>query len=813
MIDTLLKDFLLSFRRLLKSPGFSLAVILCLGLGIGANTAVFSFANSLFLRPLPVREPDRLVRVYTSYSGGLRWGTLSYPDYRDFRERTSGLAGLVAERIVPLSLDIDDRNERIFASMVSSDYFRVLGINIALGRAFAPGEALTPGSSSIVVLSHALWQRRFGGDPGILGHTVTVNGRPFSVVGVTHEEFQGTNVGFSPQLWMPLQAETLITPNSSFLESRSTRSLLAMGRLEAGTGVLQAEWELKRIAQHLAETYPESNEGTSVTVIPSEEGGLHPIYRGTFQGYLGLLQTVVAVVLLIACANVAALFLARARARRQEISVRLALGASRGRLIQQLLTESSAIALLAAALGLMLAHWIDRLVESFPLAGDLPLSLDFVLDQRVLLFTLVVSVLTGLLFGLAPAVQSSHPALVSALKQDSPTRGHLRSRLRDLLVISQVTLSLSLLICAGLFVRSLRQAGTIDVGFNPDQVAVATVELGIHGYDQVRGTLFYQQLVERISALPGTRSTSLALTLPLGILGQQRSVAPEGYEASSHGDELLVDYTVVTPRYFETLDIPLFQGRDFRPQDNVDSPLVAIVNQILAERFWHNEDPVGKRLQSDGELYQVIGVARNSKYTSLGETPKPFLYLPLAQHYRSAMTILARTSGDPAVLLPSIGREVQAMDNALAVFGTKTLHQHLSTAFLPARTGATVLGAFSLLAVLLAALGLYGTLAWNVSQRVREIGIRMSLGAQERNVLKLIIAQGVRLTSIGIVLGLVAAAALTRFLSSLLYGVDPLDPLTFLGASFVLSITALTASYLPARRAVRINPVDALRHL
>lgn len=799
-------------RGLRRNPAFALTVILSIGLGIGGNTVVFSLANTLFLRPLQASHGERLALVYTSYADGLRWGSTSYPDFRDLREGTQAFTDLSAERIVALSLGVEPFNTRVYGSMVSLGYFHTLGVNAVAGRTFAVADGEAAQEQTTIVLSHDLWQRTFGGEPGEVGRTLAVNGVPFTVIGVMPDGFRGVTIGYDPQFWVPMEAETLLTPGSTGLESRDLRSLFVIGRLADGVPLDQASAQLAEVSGRLAASYPKTNGGVSFTAIPAAEGTLHPMYRSAVGALLGVLFAIVGIVLLVACANTSALLLARAHARRQEIGIRIALGSSRRALIRQLLAESLVLALLGALVALVIAalgNWL--LMSVAPIAG-LPIHLDVTLDHRVLLFTLAVSLLTGLLFGLLPALQSTRPDCVEAIKGDTASRaGYRRSRLRTAFVCGQLVLSVVLLIAAGLLVRGLRSAQRSEMGFEPSGVATAAVDLGLRGYGAADGSRFYGRLADRLLATAGVESVAVASNLPLELFGNQRNVLPVGSELASPTEQRLVDYNVVDPAYFQTLRIRLLQGRVFSPDDGSDTPAVAVVSQTLAEAYWPKADPVGKRLTADGVEYQVVGVVGDTRIGGLAVAPKPFIYFPLRQQYAPVAYVLVRTAGSPESFLPALRRQVQDLDPALAAFKVQTLKESLEVFLLVPRLAATLLISFGMLAIVLASVGLYGILAYGISQRRREIGIRLSLGAERGGVRSMLVREGVRVALIGVALGLLVAAGLTRFMKDLLYGVSPLDLGVFVAATVLVLFVAWLASYLPAQRAVRSEPFAVLR--
>jgi len=675
-------------------------------------------------------------------------------------------------------------------------------------------------------LSYGLWQRRFGSDPSVVCQTVSLNGHPVTVIGVAREGFTGLIRGLSIDLWVPLMMQPQLMPGLDLLKNRGTRGLKIIGRLKPGVSVEPAQANVRLLGQQLHKAYPDNwrnfrGEARVVSVLPESQSRVFPEARGPVLGFMGLLMAVVGLVLLIACANVANLLLGRATARRKEMAIRLSLGASRLRLMCQLLTESLLLSVLAGAAGVLMAAWATDLLMAFQPPLPVTLALDLGLDHRVLGFTLGLSLVTGVLFGLAPALHASKAELVVALKDEGAgaPRGYRRSRLRSLLVISQVAVSLLLLIGSGLFLRSLANAHAIDPGFDPENVLLVSVDLGLQGYSEAKGKLFFEQLQERLKALPQVQSTSTAYSLPLGLGGGRTGIAMEGYQPSP-GEDMEIHFNVVGPGYFETMRIPIVRGRSFTEQDRGGAPGVVIVNEAVARRYWPGQDAIGKHMswgwvQDEGQQtypLEVIGIAKDGKYVTLGEDPRPFVYFPHLQNYEAAMTVLVRTAGNPKSLVDAVRNELRTLDPHLPAFDIKTLTEHLGVTLLPVRMAATLLGLFSVLALVLAAVGIYGVVSYSVSQRTHELGIRLALGAQARDVLKLVIAQGMSLTLIGVAMGLAAAFGVTRFLTFLLYGISPTDPLTFAGISVLLAAVALLASYVPARRATKVDPMVALRY-
>jgi predicted permease len=800
----------LAFRQLWKSPGFTLAALVSIALGIGANTTTFSFANTLIFKENPyVREPDRLVRLFLRWSSGLKFGSFSYPDYVDFRERNEVFEGLVADVVSPLHLSTEDGNERIWAAIVSANYFSVLGVDIPLGRPFGPEDDRTLDDDPVVVVTHGFWQRRLGGARDVVGRSVHLNGHPYTVIGVAPEGFTGVNVGLRPELWAPLSMTSQLMPDRDLRERGNHWIGFVIGRLKPDVTAEQAREATNALMAALTEEYPDTNEGKAVDVFPEAEASLHPMIRSGFVGFLGVMFGVVGLILLLACANVAGLLVARSVARRREIGIHVALGADRARLLRQLLTESLVLSLAGGALGLLLSLGLRGLLISVRPPSDLPIHVDVQLDTAVLVFTLAASVMSGVLFGLAPALQTTRADVVSALKEGLPHGGR-RGGLRRLLVAGQVALSAVLLIAAGLAIRSLENVRRLDPGFDPDHLIVGAVDLDLQGYDETRGREFRRRLKERLSVLPGVKAVGLARMFPLQLNSSDRGAVPEGYEPLP-GETPSVLYNYVDPDYFAAMGIPILSGRGFTERDVQGSPPVIVVNQTFANNYWPGQDPVGKRVRTVDANHEVVGIAKDGKYFSIGEDPKPYMYLCSLQYYRGETVIHLRAEREPEALLAGIRNEVRALDPQLPLSDLKTGHAALGFVLFPARLAAGVVGAFSALALLLAAVGLYGVIAYAASQGRHEIGVRIALGAKARDVLRLIVGQGMRLTGAGLVVGILAALALARAMVGILYGVSATEPLAFIGAAVVLAAVALVATYLPARRAARVDPVIALR--
>jgi putative ABC transport system permease protein len=811
-METLWKDIVFSFRLMRRRPGLTLVILLSLGLGIGVNLTIFTFVNAILLQPLPrVAEQNQLVEVYTSYASGLKFGAVSYLDYKDLRDRNQVFSGLMAQRLTLLNLNSQGENEIVPAAVVSGNYFSVLGVEPARGRFFLPEEDQTPNANAVAVVSHGLWQRRFAGDPDLVGKTITINARNFTVVGIAPERFAGANIGLAPDVWVPLMMQSVAIPGDR-LKERGIRWLELVGRLKPGVTVKQAQGSIAGIAAQLLQENPVSNRGTGATVVSLGQGSAG--VQSTLTPILTLLMIIVLLVLLLACFNVANLLLARANSRRKEVGIRLAMGASRRRLVRQLLTESILLAILGGAVAFPLAYYASTLLLAFRPATSFPVVINPKIDVLTIVFAVGLSLVTGVIFGLVPATQTASPAVLPALKDDSMLQGYRKSRLRNLFVVAQVAISFVLLIGAGLFIRSLLKARNSSLGFESHNLLIASVDAGLGGYDKQRGTVFYQQLTQRVENLPGVKSVSLAKAVPLDVSGtQQIGVTFPGDETPNQTPRN-IDYNVVTPKYFETMSIPLLQGRDFDERDGAEKAAVVIVNEAFVKRFWQGQSPIGKQINITGGKgpLEVIGLAKNSKYYGWREDALPFIYLPFAQSYRPAMTLHVNSVGDPAALINTVRDLVRELDRGVPIFNVRTMTEHLGVALFEIRAAAVMLTFFSSLALALAMVGLYGMMAHAVSQRKREIGIRMALGAQRGDILKLVLGEGLILTLVGLVIGIGLAAGLTRFISVLLYNVSPLDFATYGLVALILTVVALLASFLPAREAIKVEPIKALRY-
>jgi predicted permease len=796
-------DLVFGARMQLKTPAATLAVIVTLAFGIAATGVAFSLVNSFFIRPLPVEDPGRLVRIYSSFASGHRYFTVSYPDYADMRG-LSVFSGVIAEYPIAASVGVSGATERVWGQLVSGGYFPVLGVGPAHGRFFTSEEEDARPREPVVVLSDGLWRRLFGGRRGVVGETVILNGRPVKVIGVAPAGFHGVTLGLRPELWLPAAGET---------DDRGARGFFVMARLRPGVTIDRARAALDLLGRQLQQSYPSTNRGVRFPLLSEMESHVHPIARGGLLGFSGAFAAVAALVLLLACVNVAGVLLARAVSRRKEIGVRLALGATRARIVRQLLTESALLSLVAGTAGLALARTVTRVLGAIRFPTRIPLFVDLGLDERVLGFSVAVTVVTSVLFGLAPALESSRVDLVAMLKAGDRGTGSRRARLSRVLVAAQVALSTMLLIGGGLFLRSLQNAHRIDVGFDSTGVVTTSVDLGLQGYETADAGRFWRRLADRLAALPHAESVSFASTVPFELNITTTALAPEGFQPPADGGWPSIDWAIVDTGYFRTLRIPLLEGRDFSDRDTDASPAVVIVNDALARQFWPGTSAVGKRLATrEGQVYEVIAVARRTRHLTLGEDPKPYVYFPLRQSGGPAMTVIVRGGGDPRTLVREVGDAIRALDPALPLYNVATMSDHVAFALIPARSGAAALGVIGLVALLLTSVGLYGTMAQTVSRRTYEIGVRRALGAQGRDVVLLVVRETVLLVMCGLTCGVALGVAGSRLLRSLLYGVDATDPLVVGLAPIVLALVSIAACWPPSSRAVRIDPARALQY-
>jgi predicted permease len=815
LLDTARLDAREAARRLGRSPLFALTATLSLAVGIGANVAIFSVVNALLLRPAPgVAEPDRLVDIGRSQNGE-GFDNNSYPNFLDVRRRATTLVDTYAQMPEPrpLSLGREGGAERIYGGLVSANYFRVLGTRPLLGRLFDGDEDdRAPGTSAVAVISHGLWTRRFAADPGIVGRAIVLNGHPFAVLGVAPPGFRGTTI-LAPDAWVPLSMVDQALPrrDASLLRGRESVWLLLGGRLRPGVTLEQSRAELAAIGRDLEREFPRENDGRGLRI---ERSSLFPGHTGPIAAFLGLLMALVGSVLAIACANLAGVLLARAASRRREIALRVAIGAGRSHLLRLLLTETLLLFLAGAAAGLLLARGLTSLLVALLPALPVPVDMSVPLDARVAAFTLALTLAAAVLSGLVPAAEAARTDVLTSLRSGAAARSP-RLPMRSVLVTGQIALSLALSIGAFLFLRALQRAGTIDPGFDPRGVELVELDLSLAGYTSESGPALARRLVERARALPGVAAASTAAVVPLGGGGLGLGELRVPGTTPGEGDGYRGDWNVVEPGYFAAMKTALVAGRDFTPADADGSLPVIILNEAAARRFFPGQDALGRVLEhraspSEARRLTVVGVARDGKYRSLGEQARAFVYVPLAQQYFPRVTLVARVEPDRR-LQPELRALVASLDPGLPVVRAQSLSEHAALGLLPQRVAASVSGSLGLVGLLLAAVGIYGVTAYGVAQRTREIGVRMALGAQRSDVVRLVLRQGMTLAGVGLAIGLGLAAALGRLLGSLLFGVPGTDPVAFGGATALLLAIGLLACLVPARRATRASPVEALR--
>ena len=813
IMSSLLHDLRFSVRMLTKNPMFTVAAVTTLALGIGLNAATFSAVHGILLRPLPgTEDPEELVQLYRAWPG-IEHGSNSIPHYQDVRDRSGEVFEHVAAwYLAPMAVAADGRNERTMGLMVSANFFQTYGAEPLLGRSFIPGiEDRDPGAHPVAVIGHGFWQARFAGDPYVVGRTLSLNGHPFEIVGVAPPEFRGPATFLESTIYAPLMMQHTLDPSFNLIEARGTNTLSVVGRLRDGQTVERAQQMMDALLLRLEEEHPTAYESqTGTTLVLQNEAGIHPTFGAAQMGMANVMLVVVALLLLIACVNVANLFLARARDRRREMGIRLSLGASRARIVRQLLTESLLFSAVAGGAGLALAHAATQALSNVRPPIDGPFAFDVSIDTTVLAFAALVSVAAGLVFGMAPALQSARADTVTAIKGESGGFGG-RSRLSSALVVAQIALSLLLLISSGLFLRNLQSAMRIDPGFaDPASLAMVSVDPGLQDYDEPRGRVFWNRMLEEAAALSDVSDVGLASHVPLGLRTSDRGVAIPGHEFGE-GELSSLLFAWVSEGYFEAMGIDLVEGRTFTRLDDHASAPVIIVNERIADRFWPNESALGRIVETAGAPREVVGVVETGKYRSLGEDPTEFMYLPFRERFQSAMTLVARTRGDPSAVLQPIRGTVRGIDADMAVYDMRSMEDHMGTVLMPALLGGSVLGLFGLLGLVLAAVGIYGVMAYSVSQRKRELGIRVALGADRATVLRLVLGEGLRLALIGTALGMVGALGAARLVRGLLYDPEPFDHISFTAVPLLLVGVAALAVYLPARRAAAVDPMRSLK--
>jgi predicted permease len=823
MLEHLRADVRYAISWLRRSPAFTAVAIASLAIGIGFNTALFSIIDALLLRPLPIERPDRIVDVYTKGSDGDMFTTNSYPDFVDLRAQNQVFTDMAGYSPAIAALKTGDQSRMAIGEVVTGNYFQLLGVRAAVGRTLLP-EDDTPGAQRAVALSHRTWMRDYGGESSVVGRTLQIRGQAYTIVGVIDESFRGMVPMLQPEMWVPVAWVEEVEPagiqdavpsptGNTRVERRGQRWMFVKARLKEGETRESAEANLQVIMSQLAAAHPKTNEkrpiavAANVRVHPQADETMRPIAAGLMLG--------VGLVLLVACANVANMLLARASGRQKEIGIRLAIGASRGRLVRQLLTESLVLSLLGAAAGVSLAMVLLQFVEAIPLPVPVPLALTLQIDGRVLLFTVGIATFAGLLAGLAPALKATKPNLTAELKGDRPSMsaGTRRWTLRDGLVVAQTAVTLVLLVTAGLLTRSIVEARQTDLGFQSTGIAVLGTEVGLIGYDEARSNAFYDRVLERVKALPGVEAAAGTVRQPLALNYNRNGIFfPDKMEPGATA--IPIAATWVDEDYFATLGVPVVRGRNIAPSDTTDAPRVAVVNESFVKTYWPGEDAVGKRFRlrtADGTEYQVVGVVADYKVSTVGEAPTPYIHYALPQGRFTGQVIMARTQGNAAALLTTMRRELLAIEPNAVFLDSQTMDAQVDMALLPARLAAQMASLVGLVATILAAIGLYGVIAYAVARRTREIGIRMALGAAPGGVIGLVMRQGLTVALAGIVAGAGIAYMAAGAIASALYGVSALDPVAWGGSIVALLGSAALANYLPARRASRVDPSVALR--
>ncbi|HEU4833302.1 MAG TPA: ABC transporter permease [Pyrinomonadaceae bacterium] len=837
---TLLNDLRYGAKMLWKSKGVTIIAVISLAVGIGANSAIFSLANALLLRPRPVSYPEQLVELYVSEGEQQPYSSTSYPSYIDLRDHNNVLSGLAAYGIQQFNFGDANEVEQIWGEAVSGNYFDVLGVAAQKGRTFSADEDLVPRRNPVAVISNSLWQRRFNSDPELVGKTIKLNNQSLTVIGIAPAQYTGMIRGLSSEIWIPMAMMPAVNPlGDHLLTSRGNRWMILVGRLKPETTLAQVRARFDLLTRDMQAAHPEewlkkSDSGrprvSAITVLPESETRIHPGMYSAAYAVFGLVFVIVNLVLLIACMNLASMLLARAVARRREMAVRLAIGASRFRIVRQLLTESVLLSIIAGVAGILLAVWfLNLIVAAIPaLPEGIRVALDLHLDWRVVIYTIAFSTITGMLFGLAPALQSSKADVSTVLKDDSSlfTGFYRKSRLRMALVVAQVAFSLLLLVGAGLVLRSLEKIRPARLGFNTENLVVGTVRLDEAKYDRAKTQEFYRQLSERVTALPGVQSASLVNEMPITFMGGARSsIDIEGYQPGANED-MQIAAVLAGPRYFTNMKVPFVQGRDFEERDREGAPCVAIVNEVFGEKYFRGSNSLGKHLLKYGGApnapsipCEIVGVIRDNEWQSLEKEMHPFFALALQQSQRKQFTLVVGSAGgDPGSLIAGVRNTIRELDPMIPVADVQTLGDYFSFGLYPFRILAVVMGGCGVMALLLATLGIYGIISYSVAQRTRELGIRMALGALQRDILRMVVGQGMFLVIVGLALGLALSFALTRVLTSSLLDlelplpVSAIDPLTFAGVTILLALVALVACYIPARRATKVDPIEALRY-
>jgi macrolide transport system ATP-binding/permease protein len=812
-MGTFSNDLRYGARMLAKSPGFTIVALLSLALGIGGNATVYSWVQAVLLHPLAgIQDSDRLFAVETIMANG-SYHTSSFPDYRDYRDHNTVFSGLIGFELIEQNLKVHatDLPHRDVGEIATENYFDVLGVKASRGRTFHASDDHGPASDPYIVLSDGMWKRQFGGDPNVVGKSVEINQHSFTVIGVTPRGFTGTIVGIISDYWVPMMMQPQALPGED-LDTRNPTFVHIVARLKPGVTADAARAELKTMARHFEEEYPITSRNIGIDVLPIWKA--HYGLQSIFLPVLAFLSGVVVLVLLIACANVANLLLARATVREKEIAIRAALGASRSRLVRQMLAESLLLALGGGVLGAVLAAWTSGALTLLMPPTHLPVGVATNMDWRVLSFTVLLSLGTGVFFGIVPALRSSRTLVNDSLKDGGRTSagGSGQPRLRNLLVLSETVLAVILLVGAGLMVRTLQVAKSTGPGFNIDRVLVAAMDLRANGYSEAQSGALYSHLLDQAKAIPGVRSATLELWVPLWFTGRGYTVPNiEGYTPKPDEDRA-IDYNVVGPNYFSTLEIPLLAGREFTPADGDTAPRVCIVNRTMAQHYWPGQSAIGHRLQTRNNSWTVTGVVEDIRYHSMNEQPESFVYFPFLQVPDTSANILLRTEGKPEASLGALRSQLHNLDPNVPILESDSLANLLLSSLFAYRAAATLAALLGAIGLVLASIGIFGVLSYSVNQRAQEIGVRMALGARPADILRLVVGQGMRLVLTGMAAGMVASLVAARLISDLLYGVKAADPITFAATTVILAAVALLACALPARRAMRVDPMVALRY-
>lgn len=809
---SLAHDLRIARRLIVRSPLFTTVVVATLAVAIGLNTAVYSAIDALMLRPLPgARHASEIVQLYRTWPGGMTWGSSSLPHYRDIRDRSGDtFAGVALWSFSPMNIAAGGTPQRVMGAMVSANFFSLLGVTPEEGRFFVPAEDTGRLAHRVAVVSHAAWQGIFGGDEQIVGRRITLNGQSYEVIGVSPPEFRGIITMVTPAIWVPLMQLGELRPDGDALwDRRGSNQFSIVARLRPGVTPDGARARMAQLIEELRAVYPDDYEQSGIALYTQSEAGIHPSFRSAQIGLSVVVMGVVAILLLIACVNVANLFLARARDRAREMAVRLSLGASRRALMRQLLVESLAFAVLSALVGLVIAQWAISLGNQIRLPFDVDFSAGMELSPSVLVFTVVTTTVAALLFGVAPALQATRPSLVPALKGEAPA-GQSRSRMRSGLVVAQMALSIILLVSAGLFLRNLGAAMQVDKGFRSENMLIAEMDPGMQGYPRARTEDFYRQLRERLGADSRVTHVGFAESVPLGLGESDTGADIPGYTPRPD-ENMSVQYNTVTEGFFDAMGIPLTRGRPILATDDSTAQRVLVVNQAFVDKYFANREPIGATVRTRRRDHVIVGVVPTGKYVRLGEPATPFMYFSMHQAFESGRFLFVRTNDDPNRTVPAVRAAVAALDPTLPISNLKTMERHLGISLLPARLIGAVLGIFGLLGLGLAAIGMYGVMAYSVSQRTREIGIRMAIGASAPDVVRLVMRQGLVLVAIGAGVGLAGAFAASRALNGVLYGGGENDVATFVAVPLVLTAVAMLATWLPARRAASTDPLVALR--